>query len=540
METYTTTINGRPVSIKGTTVVKNPFGTSVDTTTPLQSVNDIYSPEPRTVPIEGTTVSYKFTPPKGRTPLIYPEVKEGPFAPPLPTKPTPTGMAPLSTVTTNAPAPNIQSELNAIAKSFGETKAAEAVSRLPAYDIGAYDRPVSLSELISNVQTIKPSLKTREGIEARLAEVQQAIDETPSTAVDAKFALVKERSTLMTKLDTLSDTGSRFAGYSSAEIVPYGIAAGQVLTGKPVAIGGYVARTLPPTAQQITRGLNPIMTPLTKEETTTDQKTGVKTGETYELEKTREIQLQRTTPTFEFLKQKQFQKTIPETVTRKRQEEETTTMQRVMQVQKPVLAMAELTKVAEEQVQVQKPIQLPVQLPITKQLELTMTAGATATPQYQQITFAIPNITTTPIIPSTPEIPNTTITIFPPLFPNLMPMPFPPIGGGRSYGPGRGDKRTLYSDLLNVMRSEIAYGKATHPSLLRRPELWAGEMTGVKTVEQLTMAPKRVGVKAPKINIFGGTAGTGALGMLGGGAVKGGRINVGLAPVGRFPRIKVK
>lgn len=128
----------------------------------------------------------------------------------------------------------------------------------------------------------------------------------------------------------------------------------------------------------------------------------------------------------------------------------------------------------------------------------------------------------------------------PPLFPNLMPMGFPPIGGKGRYGAGLGDKRSLYADLINVMKSEIEYGKATHPSLLRRPELWAGEMTGVKTVEQLTMAPREPMVKAPKINIFGGTAGTGALGMLGGGAVKGGRINVGLAPVGRLPRIRVK
>lgn len=46
--------------------------------------------------------------------------------------------------------------------------------------------------------------------------------------------------------------------------------------------------------------------------------------------------------------------------------------------------------------------------------------------------------------------------------------------------------RNIYSDLISVMASEVKYGKATHPSLVRRPQLWAGEATGrVPTVEIL-------------------------------------------------------
>jgi hypothetical protein len=87
------------------------------------------------------------------------------------------------------------------------------------------------------------------------------------------------------------------------------------------------------------------------------------------------------------------------------------------------------------------------------------------------------------------------------------------LGGGRGLGFGGiggasrgGGVRSLRSDLLNTMRSQIRYGKATSISsrnLIENPELWSGEFGQVKTLEQLKDAGTRPGtfkfnVRLPK------------------------------------------
>jgi hypothetical protein len=50
---------------------------------------------------------------------------------------------------------------------------------------------------------------------------------------------------------------------------------------------------------------------------------------------------------------------------------------------------------------------------------------------------------------------------------------------------GISQPRNLYADLLSVAKSQALYGKATHPSLRKRPGLWARERGTVPTVEML-------------------------------------------------------
>jgi hypothetical protein len=60
----------------------------------------------------------------------------------------------------------------------------------------------------------------------------------------------------------------------------------------------------------------------------------------------------------------------------------------------------------------------------------------------------------------------------------------------RGYAPPTA--RSMYADLLSATVSELKYGKVTHPSLVRRPELWVGEVTGrVPTVEQIKGVAKK-------------------------------------------------
>jgi hypothetical protein len=50
----------------------------------------------------------------------------------------------------------------------------------------------------------------------------------------------------------------------------------------------------------------------------------------------------------------------------------------------------------------------------------------------------------------------------------------------------------MYADLFNVARTQRLYGKATQPSLLKRPRLWEYEGRRLPTVEQLeSKAPPR-------------------------------------------------
>jgi hypothetical protein len=56
----------------------------------------------------------------------------------------------------------------------------------------------------------------------------------------------------------------------------------------------------------------------------------------------------------------------------------------------------------------------------------------------------------------------------------------------------------MYADLASVSASYITYGKATSPSLIKRPELWAREGKRVPTAEQLNAKPKQRGPKLGK------------------------------------------
>lgn len=344
----------------------------------------------------------------------------------------------------------------------------------PAYKISQYDVPLSLREQVESTQGAKPSLRTREGLELALQNIDERIAATPASDTETKFSLMGTKAQLEQKLNQKIAQEETFAGSTAASIQPYALSSPQQQYVSPSGMQTFLPQnTFAPIdiESQATPAAITTITPLT---TTTPITTSLPplsiVGEA-----TQEQTAVATTTTEPQVLQEQY--APAEQIFKTTTAQPTTTLTEMTTTQLLKTEAPQLLKTS------------PVEVALLK----TYQPQTLKTTEIQKIS-EVPRIQPLQPTPGTPTPVPKIPPIIPPFIPPFIPrVPTPselsPVSEAPSFGLSttgiRKGRRNILADLLSVQYSQFKFGRATHGSAERYAPFYGLEQGRILTVEQM-------------------------------------------------------